>query len=557
MEETIELRQYLHIIRKWLWLLILATLLAGGAAYLVSANMSPVYRASATLLINEADSPTSATYQDILSSERTARTYSELLRKRPILEGTAERLGLEVMDVRDLPFAVDVKPIRDTQLIELGVESDDRSLAAQAANTIPQVFIKQYEAIQSRRFASSKENLSQQMAGLEEDIKGTEEAIARLKESSDVSDRAERARLESLLAQHRSSHSSIVQSYEEVRLAEARSLDNVIVVEPAEVPQRPIRPRKLLNTLLASMVGCMLALGIVFVTEYLDDTIKSPSDISEALGLTSLAIIPRIPGRGLGDRLITVGHSRSPTSEAFRTLRTNIQFSSPDRPLKTLLVTSASPSEGKSLTVANLGVVMAQAGQRVILVDSDLRRPTLHRIFELPNESGLTNALFHDGSDVGRYLQDAEAVENLSILTSGPLPPNPSELLGSERMRDLIEKLKAHGEMIVFDSPPTLPVTDAAVLTNLVDGTVLVTDAGTTRRGLAERAKTGLDQVGANILGASLNRISLNGGSGHYYYYYYYYYYADGDKRRRRKRRGLGSELFRRIPMPWLRKAPE
>lgn len=201
MEGTIVLRQYLYIIRKWLWLIILVTLSAAGVARAVSINTPSTYRASATLLINEADSPTSATYQDILSSERVARTYAELLRKRPIFEGTAARLGLRDVDVRELPFSVDVKPIRDTQLIDLGVESTHPGLAAQAADTIPQVFIEQHEGIQSRRFASPKENLSHQMARLEEDIKGTEEAIARLKESSGPSDRAERARLDSLLAQ--------------------------------------------------------------------------------------------------------------------------------------------------------------------------------------------------------------------------------------------------------------------------------------------------------------------------------------------------------------------
>jgi capsular exopolysaccharide synthesis family protein len=536
MVENIELRQYLFIIKKWLWLVILATLLAGGAAYVVSLNMAPVYRASATLWISEADNPTGATYQDILSSERIARTYAELLRKRPILEGTAARLGLRNVDVEDLPFAVDVKLVGDTQLIELGVEGNYPRLAAQAANTIPQVFIEQKEAIQSERFASSKESLSQQMASLEEDIRRTEEAIARLEDSTAATDRTERARLEGLLAQHRSSYSSLLQSYEEVRLAEARSLDNVIVVEPADVPEVPVKPRKLLNTLLASVVGCMLAVGTAFLIEYLDDTIKSPSDIREVLGLSSLATIPRIPGRGLEDRLVTVGDSRSPISEAYRALRTNIQFSSPDRPLRTLLITSPSPSEGKSLTVANLGVVMAQAGQRVILVDSDLRRPTLHSIFGLSNDIGLTTALFHEGPDVDCYLRPTRDVRNLRVLTSGPLPPNPSELLGSQRMKELVERLKAHAEVILFDSPPILPVTDAAVLTHLVDGTILVTDAGGTRRELAQRAKHDLDQVGASILGASLNRISLNGGSG-YYQYYYHYYYTDHEKPRHKNRR--------------------
>ena len=546
MEETIELRQYLFIIRRWLWLIILGTLLAGGTAYVVSHNMAPIYRASTTLLINQGDNLTLTTYQDILTSERIAKTYAELLQKRPILEGTAARLGLGDVDVEDLPFAVSVSPIRDTQLIELGVESDAPHLAAQAANTIPEVFIEQNEAIQLSRFASSKENLSRQMTSLEEDIERTEEAIAQLKESTSTADRAERARLEGLLAQHRSSYSSLLQSYEEVRLVEARSLDNVIVVELAEVPTSPVRPRTRTNTLLAAVVGGMLAVGTAFLIEYLDDTIKNPSEIDSVLGLSSLAAIPPIPGKEIEDKLIAVGHSRSPISEAYRVLRTNIQFSSPDRPLKTLLITSPSPTEGKSLTLANLGVVMAQAGQRVILVDTDLRRPTLHRIFGLSNDSGLTSALFNEDSDVDRWLQPTE-VENLRVLASGPLPPNPSELLGSQRMERLVEKLKAHADVVLFDSPPSLVVTDAAVLTNRVDGTILIIDAGTTRRGLAQRTKYDLEKVGANILGATLNRVSLDGRSG--YYYYYYYYYSDDGKRRHRRRKSWRRRLIERIPL--------
>ena len=556
MEEAVELRQYLFIIRKWLWLIVLGIVLAGGAAYVVSQNMTPIYRASTTLLINQGQTPTLTTYQDILTSERVAKTYAELLRKRPILEGTAARLGLKEVDLEELPFTVDINPIRDTQLIELSVEGDDPHLAAQAANTIPEVFIEQNEAIQSARFASSKGNFSQQMATLEKDIERSEEAIAQLKESTSAADVAERTRLESLLAQYRSSYSSLLQSYEEVRLAETTSLDNVIVVEPAEVPTSPVKPRTRMNTLLAAVVGSMLAVGTAFLIEYLDDTIKSPAEIAELLGLSSLAAIPRIPGGEIEDKLIPAEHPKSHISEAYRMLRTNIQFSSPDRPLKAPLISSPGPTEGKSLTVANLGVVMAQAGQRVILVDSDLRRPVLHRIFGLSRDSGLTSALFNEDSDVDHWLQPTQ-VENLRVLASGPLPPNPSELLGSQRMERLIEKLKTHADVILFDSPPTLAVTDAAVLTNWVDGTILVIDAGTTRRGLAQRAASELAKVGANILGATLNRVSLDSRSGYYYYYYYYYYSDEGEERHRRgkkRRRSWRRRLIERIPIPGLRR---
>ncbi len=237
-------------------------------------------------------------------------------------------------------------------------------------------------------------------------------------------------------------------------------------------------------------------------------------------------------------------HPRSIIAEAYRILRTNIQFSAIDKPLKSIVVSSPNPMEGKSVTIANLAVVMAQAGARVVIVDSDLRRPVIHKIFNLPNTEGLTSVLLQDRPLADGYLQSTE-VENLQVLTTGPLPPNPSELLSSQKMTDLIENLKEEADVVLLDSPPSLPVTDAAVLSSKTDGTLLVTDAGTTRRGAARRAKEDLMRVGANILGVVLNKFSVRGASS-YYYYYYYYYSRDGDGRRRR--RSFWSGLLSRIP---------
>jgi len=188
---------------------------------------------------------------------------------------------------------------------------------------------------------------------------------------------------------------------------------------------------------------------------------------------------------------------------------------------------------------------MAQAGLSTIIVDADLRRPTLHRIFRLTREDGLTNALLQGNSSPDGYLQQTR-VENLRVLTSGPLPPNPSELLGSERMSDLIEHVKQQADIVLLDSPPCLAVTDAAVLSSQVDGVLLVVDAGTCRRDLAARAVDGLSKVGGNILGAVLNKLSPRGSG---YYYYYYYYSGDGERTRRRKHRSKWERLARRIPV--------
>jgi len=312
----------------------------------------------------------------------------------------------------------------------------------------------------------------------------------------------------------------------------------ISVVEPATVA--PTGSRTGTNVLLAAMVGAMLGAGFVFLIEYLDDTIKSPDDIIQALGLSPLGAISRIKGKSYPDKLVAAIHPRSPISEAYRILRTNIQFSAVDRPLEALLVSSPNPVEGKSITLANLGVVMAQAGLSAILVDSDLRRPVLHKIFDLPNKEGLTTVLLGGELNLDGRLQATE-VENLQVLTSGPLPPNPSELLGSKKMKSLIEALKGKADVVLFDSPPAMVVTDAAVLAGQVDGVLLVTEAGNTRREIAQQAKEDLTKVGANVLGAVLNKLSLRGAG-----YYYYYSSRDGEAKKRRRRRK--TSLLSRIP---------
>jgi non-specific protein-tyrosine kinase len=538
-----ELRQYFSIIWKWLWLIALGTLLAGGTAYVVSVNTTPVYQASTTLLISEARSPEMSDYTSLLTSERLAKTYSELLKKRPIMEEVIRRFDLELTP-SELAGTVSVQLVRDTQLIELQVEGTDPQLAASIADEIPQVFIEQTETMQSTRFAGSKESLARQMAVLEADMESIQQAIDELR-SSEAPDQAELARLQGNLAQYQNSYSSLLKSYEEIRLAEAQSIDSVIVVEPAQAPQDPIKPRTLMNTLLAAVVGCMLAVGVVFLIEYLDDTIKTPDDVKSTINLPTLGAVTRIEGAEIEDKLVTANLPRSPVSEAYRILRTNLQFSAVDRPLKTLLVTSANPIEGKSLTAANLSVVMAQAGLSVVIVDTDLRRPVQHRIFRLAKEDGLTNVLLHSNPDPDDYLQTTK-VENLRVLTSGPLPPNPSELLGSERMSKLIEHLKEQVDIVLFDSPPCLAVTDAAVLSSQLDGVLLVVDAGASRRELAARAVEGLRKVGGNMLGAVLNKVSPRGSG---YYYYYYYYSKDGERTKRRKRKSLRRRLVKRIPL--------
>jgi len=228
-------------------------------------------------------------------------------------------------------------------------------------------------------------------------------------------------------------------------------------------------------------------------------------------------------------------------------LRTNLQFASVDRPLRTVLVTSTAPSEGKTLTAANLAAVFAQAGRRVIVVDADLHRPRQHRVFRLPNNTGLTNALLSEGSALEVLLQETP-VPGLQVLTSGPLPPNPAELLGSARMRELLAQLTSLADIVVIDSPPTMAVSDTAILASEVDGVLLVLDAGKTRREMALHALTGLRQVQARVIGVVLNRMPSRSPGSYYYYSHEGYDSASGDV----QKTGLAGVM---AGLPWRRRS--
>jgi len=525
-----ELRQYGRIFWKWLWLILLGAVIAGGVTYLISSRSTPIYRASSQLLIQQAANPSGLQWTEVLTSERLAANYARLLTTRPVLNQVAANLRLPEVSSRII-----VDPVRETQIIVLHVEDPNPALATAVANDLPAVFISQTEKQQQQRINSTLEVYQTQIEGVQADI---EQAQAQLQVFSALEDdgeeltldqAAQRARLEASLAQYRSSLAELLRNRDDVKRAEANRGDTITVVEPAIEPSGPIRPRVLVNTLIAAALGALLLTGFAFLIEYLDDTIKLPEDAARVTGLPALGSLVQYRNGDKGRRLIAASSPQSPFTEAYRTLRTNIQFSSLDKPVEKLMITSASPAEGKSTTAANLAVVIAQGGKRTILVDTDLRRPVLHQIFGLPNAVGVTNALLlPEGSDLTPFLQPTD-VEGLWLLSSGPQPPNPSELLGSHRMGEMIQELRQYADVLVFDSPPTLAVTDAAVLARQMDGVLLVVESAKTREVAAKRAAQGLLKVNANVLGIAVNRISYRLAGSHYYYYDYYENKGDDD----------------------------
>ncbi|HEX9077216.1 MAG TPA: polysaccharide biosynthesis tyrosine autokinase, partial [Anaerolineae bacterium] len=303
----------------------------------------------------------------------------------------------------------------------------------------------------------------------------------------------------------------------------------VTILAPAQVPTTPISPNVPQNVLFAALAGIVLSGGAILLLEYLDDTVKAPDDVQKILNVPALGAITRIAGiHDPSDNLITLRHPRSPIAEAYRVFRTNLRFTGIENPSGALLVTSSTPGEGKTTTAANLAVIMAQAGRRVILLDTDLRRPYIHKLFGLSNSVGLSSLFLGDAPTLESIMQPT-SVPGLRVITSGPLPPNPAEILDSNLMTEILASLKTQSDILILDSPPTLAVADAGILAAHCSGVVVVIDSGRTRTDACRRTLQTLQQTGGKIYGVVLNKLSTrrSGGS-----YSYYYYYSDDQKRK-------------------------
>ncbi len=461
-------RRYLAVIQRWLWLIVLTTLVAAAAAYVASRLSTPIYEASSILLVNGGETAAGPDYNGVLMSERLVGTYSQLLKGPPIYEGIRALLKLNFSDAQ-MDRMIIVEPVRDTQLITLKVRSADAGLAARIANTAPQVLIQQ-------NFQAS------------------------------------------------------------ARLA------SIIVAQPAKTPTVPVLPRTLLNTLLAAFSGMVIGVGSAFLFEYADDTIKSPSDVERISHLPTLASVLRSAHMGAqGEEPLVALRGKSPLAEGYRELRTNMQFltkSDVKAGGQVLMITSSQPLEGKTTTLANLGVSLARIGRQVILVDADLRRPALHRPFGLRNQMGLTTLLMKRKADPNEAIQET-SVKGLRVLTAGPIPANPAELLDSPETPAIIEELRGLADYVLIDTPPALSVTDASILAQKVDGVLLVAEMGRVRSDVFWHAVAALEKVRAPIIGVVLNKVRARPGS----YGYYHYGYGTSEEPAAEKPPSLGKRI--------------
>jgi len=321
------------------------------------------------------------------------------------------------------------------------------------------------------------------------------------------------------------------QRQKEANLSGLIKVNNVRVLERATPERDPVKPRVLISILIAVLIGLLGSASIAIAMEVADTTVKGQTDVERSLALPVLGVIPVVASavahqtapEALRYRDLQVFHdTKSSVAEAFRSLRTNLLFLSPEKRIRTLVVTSAGPQEGKSTSAIGLAITLAQAGQHTILIDTDMRRPRLHQAFGLPNATGISNAIIGE-VPVSHVIQHSE-VTNLDVLTCGPTPPNPAELLHTERFRLLLAECAASYDWVLLDSPPISAVTDPAILGNLVDGVLLVVKAGATSRHAALQARHHLEAAKANVRGVVLNEVDLSSRA--YGYYYYHRTYA-------------------------------
>lgn len=334
-------------------------------------------------------------------------------------------------------------------------------------------------------------------------------------------------------------YASLDQRRAEVDLSQVLRANNIRVIDAAVAGEKPVRPKLSVNLAMSVLLGLLGGCVLAFLMEYLDVTVKTREDIEQVIGTPLLGVVPVIESDDLRaltreiDRSLYVhARPRSTAAECMRSIRTNVLFRTPQTSVRTILITSAAPREGKSFTSANLAAIIAMTGSRVLIIDADLRRPALHKRFDLANDIGLCS-IFSDDANVEQAIQ-ASHIPGLDVMVAGPPPPNPGELLGSDRMVQLTKGFRSY-DFVIIDSPPVNVVADPLVLSSLVDGVVLVVEANRTGRNVVVQAQARLAEMKANVLGAIVNKLNIRtAGYGYYYYDNYGYYYTESEQSRER-----------------------
>lgn len=521
----IDLRQYVAVARKWLWLIVAAVIIGAGASLIVSLSMPRIYQATAVLMVGPDGSNPRVTPEELGIAKRAAASYASMATRQPILEAAVTTLSLPTtwqgLHQRVLAFHT-----AGSNIIELRVVDNSPERAKAIADEIVRQLVAfSVTSSSSQPSQERRQFIQQQLDALQKSIKSDEGEIAKKQaeleqETSargvlEIQDQV-RA-LETKVEARRQVFATLLEN-----MSQTNGPTSLTVLDRPFVPSEPLGPNVLMNVLMAAATSLLLALGAIVLIEFFLSTVDTPERVTQALNLPLLGKIPVLPMTGTAfETLMTATAPYSHQAEAFRMLRTNVLLTWDSREPAMILVTSPSRGDGKSVTAANLAVSFAQAGQQTILVDADLRQPTVHSRFGIPNWTGLVTLLRDEslmapapGRDdslplplLDRYLA-ATDVPGLRVLPSGPSPDDPSELLGSRRMLAVLRSLRTAADVIILDTPPVLPVADTTVLTAAGMDIVLVVRAGRTRTPAARQARDLLLRGRSRIMGVVLNGVT-------------------------------------------------
>jgi len=485
----------------------LVVVITVGGSIGIDMLRSKQYSATASIQFVPQSFSTTTSAQDL--------TPQEIATRIELMSGAGVRVEVAKI-LKTAPPSPSVVQVGATSVAEVTVISTDPTLASRAANAYVSAYISQSQSTYLAQQQSAELQLQTQINFLQDEIDSAQQQLSK---ASTAQSSALITQLGQLDAQQQTLRSQLSQ----LQINAAQAPSGGRLVSPASPPATPSSPKPVRDALIAVLLGLILGIGIALLREFLDDRIKSQNDLERVAGSNPvLGLIPRISEwrNRKNTVLVSVERPNSPPSEAYRGLRTSIQFMGLDKPTTIIEVTSASAGDGKTTTAVNLAATIAEGGQNVILVSCDLRKPRLHEFFGLPNDVGFTSVLV-DQLTLRDACLPAPGVERLWILPSGPVPPNPSELLGSQRGRELFRILAERFDVVVVDTPPVLPVTDAAVIATLADGVLMVCSAGKTTNKDFSKALQLLDRVNAPILGLVLNNASTADA-------YVYYRYGEG-----------------------------
>jgi succinoglycan biosynthesis transport protein ExoP len=492
-------RAFLQILgrRKW-WVVLAATLsLAASLAFSLTAHKQ--YSATAQLLVQlSIDASGTGVTAPPPVTQTDVETELQLVTSAPVQQAVRAQLNSAPV--------ISASEVGQTNVMAITATSNVPSQAARIANVYATAFVQYQQSVAERNLANAEAQLRSQISSLTQQLKPfrrnttAPEATALLNQQ---------AVLKEQLAQ--------------MQVSGAVDTAAVVLVTPAQTPTSPSSPNPVHDALLGLAAGLVLGLGLAFLCHSLDDKLASKEAVEHAGGSPVLAMTPVVPSWPRQQSMVVVAaEPTSPAAESYRSLRTSLQFARQDGRLRSIVVTSPGAAEGKTATLANLGMVFAQAGEQVVLVSCDLRRPRIGAFFGLDEQDGLTSVLLGERT-LEQVLVPVPGTAGLSLLPAGPVPPNPAELLDSTRARDIFADLHKRFDLVLIDSPPVLPVTDAAILSRHSDATLMLVAAGQTRRGDLHRAVEKLEQVGTKIIGIVLNKVSRKTGQNYGYSYGYGY----------------------------------